>query len=363
MTGRVAVYTGPRQPLEIREYPVPDPEPGCLLIRMSQANLCGSDLHFWRGHGPFPPERPVVLGHEGVGRVAALGKGVTTDNLGRPLREGDRVVYSYFKPCGRCWSCVRGQGACPTRNRDWIGRGAPEPPHFHGTYGDYHYLFPGHWVYRVPDELPDELVSPVNCALSEVVYALDRGRVSLGDTVVVQGCGGLGLYACAVARELGAAHVVAIDRIPARLDLAREFGADVTLDATQTTTDDRLAVVNDLTGGIGADLVIELVGSPAVLPEGIQLLRPAGTYLWVGNIGLGRSVEIEPAQVVRLHKSILGIIAYHQWAIPRALDFLVRTRDRYPFARIISHRFPFEAVNDAFAVADRGECIRATLTF
>ncbi|MBI3911970.1 MAG: zinc-binding dehydrogenase [Armatimonadetes bacterium] len=363
MKGRVAVYTDPRGPLEIREYPVPDPLPGGVLVRMRQANLCGSDLHFWRGHGPFAPGTPIVLGHEGVGTVAALGAGVTTDNLGRALRVGDRIVYSYFKPCGKCWACVSGKAACPTRNRDWIGRRADESPYFNGTYGDYHYLFPGHWIYRVPDELPDELASPVNCALCEVIYALHRGRITLGDTVVVQGAGGLGLYAAAVARELGAAHVVAFDRLPARLDLARQFGADVTVNVDETTPEEREVIVRDHSDGIGADLVIELVGSPAVVPEGIRLLRPGGTYVWVGNIGVGRCVEIEPAQVVRLHKSILGIIAYEQWAIPRALDFLLRTRAKYPFRKIISHQFPFERVNEALAVADAGECIRAALVF
>src|SRR5262245_32105806 len=106
MIGRVAVYAGVRRPLEIREYPVPPPPAGGLVARIRQANVCGSELHFWRGHGPAAEGTPIVFGHEAVATVAALGEGTTTDSLGQPLQVGDRIVYSYFKPCGRCWACV-----------------------------------------------------------------------------------------------------------------------------------------------------------------------------------------------------------------------------------------------------------------
>ena len=111
-TGRAAVFFGPGKPFELRDVPVPEVEPGAVLIRVSLANVCGSDLHFWRGDAPLalPPDG-WIFGHEMTGRVAALGPGVASDSLGRPLREGDRVAFCYFYPCGRCYVCLHGQRA------------------------------------------------------------------------------------------------------------------------------------------------------------------------------------------------------------------------------------------------------------
>jgi threonine dehydrogenase-like Zn-dependent dehydrogenase len=303
----------------------------------------------------------VVAGHEAVATVHALGAGVTADSLGRPLREGDRVVYTYFRPCRQCWACLTGKSTCPNRNQDWLNHGADEPPHFRGAFGDFLCLNPGHAVFRVPDDLPDRWVSPVNCAFAQVLYALDRGPVSTGDTVVIQGAGGLGLYATVLAREGGAARVVVVDRRPERLALAQRFGADLTLNAAETMPDDRIDAVLQATGGIGADLVLEVTGSPAVIQEGVRMLRPGGNYLWVGNVGVGVSAEIVPTEVIRQHKTITGVVAYAPYAIPRALAFMQRARERYPFGAIVSHHFPFEQVNDALAIAERGECIRASV--
>jgi len=101
-SGKAAVFLGPGKPFEIREVPVPDVEPDAVLIRVSLANVCGSDLHFWRGDAPLRlPEDGWIFGHEMTGRVAKLGARVKTDSLGRPLKEGDRVAYTYFYPCGR----------------------------------------------------------------------------------------------------------------------------------------------------------------------------------------------------------------------------------------------------------------------
>jgi len=363
-TARAAVYVGPRQPLELREYPLADPPPGGLTLRMRRANVCGSDLHFWRGHAPVPPERQVVLGHEAVGEIAALGEGLDADDLGQPLAEGDRVVFSYFRPCGKCWACVSGKSACPHRNDPWLGQGADEPPHFHGTFAEYRCLGPGHWLFKVPDSLPDALASPVNCALCEVFYALDCGHVTVGDTVLIQGAGGLGLYATALAKEAGAARVIVLDRLPARLALAAQFGADALLNVSETTPEQRREQVLDLTDGRGADLALELVGHPSVIPEGLELLRPGGKYLLIGNVGPGRTVEIDPAKLlVRPMRTMKAIIAYEHWVLPRALAFLARAQGRYPFGDLVSDVFPFAAINEAIVAADEGRCIRASITF
>ena len=115
--GKAAVFLGPGKPFEIRELPLPDVEPDAVLIRISLANVCGSDLHFWRGDAPLRlPEDGWIYGHEMTGRVARLGARVKTDSLGRPLKEGDRVAYTYFYPCGRCHACLNNEpAACPAK--------------------------------------------------------------------------------------------------------------------------------------------------------------------------------------------------------------------------------------------------------
>lgn len=364
MKAKVAVMTKAMGALEFRDYEVPAPLPGDMVIKLGLANLCGSDLHFWHGNGPaFIYNMPIVLGHEMVGIVSALGDGVSTDTAGQPLQVGDRVVYSYFKPCGRCWACISGTGACPNRNHDWIGTSADDFPHFNGAYGEYYYMRQGHWVFKVPDELSDHLVSPVNCALSEVLYGLWRIGVTIGDTVLIQGAGGLGLYATSVAKEMGAGRVIVADRLPHRLELAKEFGADEVLDVGETTSEERLARIREWTNGVGADVAVELTGNPACLNEGIDSLCQGGRYLWIGCIAQNLKTEIEPARVVRASRSLIGVIAYEAWVIPRALDFLRRRRETYPFHKICSHTFPFEKINEAFAFANEGKAIRVSVSF
>jgi len=361
-TGKVAVFQGPGKPLELREYPLPKVGPDDILVRITLANICGSDVHFWKGGGPgVSADVPIVLGHEMTGQVYALGKNVKADSMGRPLKEGDRLCYSYFSNCGTCWACLSGTAACPNRYRHWLGVPAHQPPHFHAAFGQYYYLRRGHWVFKVPDELSDPMVSPVNCAFAEVFYGLHKVGVTLGDTVVIQGAGGLGLYAIAVAKEMGAGQVIAIDRVPQRLALAREMGADHVLSVDDTSAQDRIGQVRDWSRGIGADVVAELTGSPAVLQEGIDMLRPGGRYLWIGNINLGVNATIQPGALVRYMRTIVPVIVYEAWVIPRVLDFMVRTKDRYPYHKVVSHRFSLEQINDALKVSEEKQVIRASV--
>ena len=364
MKGKVAVFLEPGRPMEFREYPIPDAESDAIVVKMRLSNICGSDIHFWRGRGPRVESNiPQVLGHEMTGEIYALGENVKTDSRGEPLNVGDRIVYSYFKPCGKCWMCLTGLPGCPNRYRDWLGVSSEQWPHFHGAFGEYYYMKPGHWVFKVPDELADEMVSPINCALSEVIYGLHKIGITLGDTVVIQGAGGLGLYATAVAREMGAGRIIVLDKIPKRLELAQAFGADHILNVDETSESERVNQIKEWTRGVGADIIAELTGLPHVLAEGIDMLRWGGRYLWIGNINLGFPTEIDPGSVVRCSKTLRGIIVYEAWVIPRALDFLCRAKDKYPFDSIVSHKFPFEQINEAFAFAEQGKSIRVSLTF
>ncbi len=361
MNGKVAVFTEPMEPMEFREYPLPEVGNNDILVKVSCSNICGSDLHIWHGHGPKLPEGVhFVPGHEMMGQIFEMGSGIQTDCLGQPLEEGDRIAYSYFLPCGSCPACLSGSPACPNRARRWF-RDANESPHFGGAYGDYYYLPQGQTVCKIPAELADTVVSPVNCALSQSIYGLHEIGVQLGDTVLIQGAGGLGLYAVAIAKDMGAGSVIVFDRFADRLELAREFGADITVNIDEVAESDRRELVFDNTQGRGADIVAEFVGFPGAVTEGVQLLRQDGRYLWVGNITPGRPSKLDPGTVVRGAHAIRGIIAYEPWVLPRAVDFLKRRRHFYPFHKIVSHSFPFSDINQAFSFADEGKAIRVSL--
>jgi threonine dehydrogenase-like Zn-dependent dehydrogenase len=358
--GRAFLFAGVGQPFEAAEFPLPEVEPGAILVRLTVSNICGSDLHGW--HGRTPRSGPTIMGHEMTGRVARLGRGVTADAAGAPLREGDRIVYSYFLPCGRCDDCRAGDPHHCTARRIGAGRSRSDaPPHFTGAYADYYYLRPGHYVLRTPEGLSDFEVAPLNCALAQVIYGLHQAGFRAGETVVVQGAGGLGLYATAVARERGARTVVVLDRLPARLALAREFGADHVLGLDEWPDPEaRARRVRELTGG-GGHVALELTGHPGAIPEGLAMTRAEGRYVVIGNIAADTTLPFNPAWLVHLNRRMVGVGGYQAWALRRGLELLERARDRYPFARLLSHRFPLEKINDAFAHADRGEAIRTAL--
>ena len=351
--------------MEIREYPVVDPEPGAIVVKMTLANVCGSDLHQWRGEfdvARFGRPYPQILGHEMTGTVHALGDGVERDTAGAPLHIGDRVVWRYFYPCGTCRACLRRiTRACPNA-RTYLLNSCDVAPHFYGAFGDYYYVRPGAAIFKVPDELSDPMVAGVNCALSQVVGGLQLAGVKLGENVVIQGAGGLGVYATAVAKEMGAGQVIVIDSIPERLELARAFGADAVIDIEAFADADlRVRRVLELTDGWGADVVAELVGHPRVCSEGLRMLGRTGRYLEIGNINPGLTYELDPSTLVFGNRSILGMVYYEAEHLQQALELMRRTRDRYPWQRVVSHTFPLERINDAFAEADAGRVTRAAI--
>src|SRR3990172_4397381 len=313
MKGRVVVFTGPRAPFEIEEFDVPDPEPGAVVLKVTQAGVCGSDLHTWRGEmsGPGAAAGPSkrTQGHEGTGVIFRLGAGVTTDYMGRPAKEGDRIVYSAVTGCGRCHPCLNGHPNWCT-----MGFGVPrrfgEVPYLTGTYADYYYIRPNQAFFKVPDELSDEVLGFVNCAMGTVTEGLTRAGCKEGDYVVIQGAGGLGMNATAMAKDMGAHRVIVIDRLENRLALAREFGADETINKSQEGT----------------------------TPE-------------IGNIVRGNPVPFDSSVMLR-GKRIIGSAMYPPSLIPLMLEALVKNRGKKPYEKIVSHWYPLEEVNRAFEEAE-----------
>ena len=352
--GKAAVFVEPYH-FEMVELPPIPVESGGIRIKVAFGGICGSDLHFWRGE--IEPilsgkQGPVILGHEMAGVVDTLAADISTDSMGRILKEGDKVVFAYFFPCRRCYNCLRGElNHCPHRFR--FRASIEELPYCNGGFSEYYYLFPGHFVFKVPDGIPDEAVAGVNCAAAQVVYGLHQAGVRMGDSVVVQGAGGLGLNAVAAAKEMGAGIVISIDGQPNRLELASRCGSDYTIDINEyMTSDSRVERVKELTEGRGADIVMEVVGYPQVVPEGIQMVRNGGTFVEIGNIWPNSDVTLDMSKVLWGQVKIITSTHYDPYILPVTLDLLVRTKDRYPLTEVISHVFPLEKIGKAFEQAE-----------
>jgi threonine dehydrogenase-like Zn-dependent dehydrogenase len=232
-----------------------------------------------------------------------------------------------------------------------------QAPHFVGAYGEYYYTTHRQPLYKVPEDLADEAVAPLNCALAQVLFALRDVR--LGDTVVIQGAGGLGINAAAVARTAGAAEVIVIDMLAERLDVASDFGATHCIDASAISTDELTGQVRARTGGVGADWVLEVVGVPSVIPDGVGFLSNGGTLLEVGNVGTGHTFDLDPSVLVYGNKTVRGVMLYDPVTLAIGLSFLQKTN--FPFQRLMPKPFHLVDVNAAFESANAGSVPRGAL--
>jgi threonine dehydrogenase-like Zn-dependent dehydrogenase len=363
--GRIARFDAPGKPFEIETVSLQEVGSGEILIKVSRANICGSDVHAW--HGNFATrglggQLPTVLGHEMVGAVEALGDGVIADSNGAPLAVGTRVVFPYFFVCHTCRNCLAGRrNACLNLKMAMLGK-ADAPPYFVGGYGDYFLLPAGAVVYTVPDSISDEVASGANCALAQVMYGLERVDQQLGEVVVVQGAGALGLYAVAVAKARGAARVIAVDGVPERLELATAFGADAVVDINELpSVKERVNRVRKLTDGHGADVVVEVVGHPSAIDEGLKMLGQFGRYVEIGNISLGKAFEFDPSRFVFGNKTMVGVSAYDPAVLSRALTFLEQHQDKLPLERLAAATYSLDDINEAFAAAEGKRDVRASI--
>lgn len=362
-TGRAMVQYGPGIPWEMKEYPVPDPEPGAMIIKISLASVCGSDVHLYQGDFGGPKgvrQKPSILGHEFVGTVHRLGVKSDTDSTGKPLKVGDRVVWSPSVLCGKCPSCLKQIVPCPNR-KSHVGATSDDWPHFKGGFAEYYYLSPGQWVYKVPDAVPDEAAVYVDCAAATVAYALAKVEFPMGSTGVIQGAGGLGLCAAPMIKDRGA-RVIVVDKIRERLELAKAFGADYTVDSTEYSTPEaRIERVRELTAGAGAEVVLEVVaGSPEVVPEGLQMLGLGGTYVTCGLVG-PYPVQFDMGAFINKGVRLIGSASFKASTMPSVLDLMARTIDRYPWDKMISHKFKLEDAEEAVRQAAAGRVVRAAI--
>ncbi|SOC44833.1 zinc-binding dehydrogenase [Salinicoccus kekensis] len=360
MKGKVAEMKQP-ETMEVENYDLPTPEKGAMLLKVLRTNVCGSEIHIWKGH--HPTKKQGVLGHEMVGEIAELGEGTVTDFSGEEIKEGDRITSTYFQTCRKCAMCRKGEfNLCENAYEFW-NKPAAEAPHFHGSFASHYYVHPDVYFYKVPDNIPDKVAASANCALSQVYFGLDRAELKYGESVVIQGAGGLGLNAAAIAKEKGAT-VIVIDGVAPRLENAKKFGADHVIDMNEyKTPEERAERVKALTGGEGADVGMELSGVPAAFQEGIHLVAGGGRYVSIGNVSPGKTTEFDPGLLTRKSITIYPIVRYHPWYLKKSLDFLEKNIDKYPFEDMIDGEFTFENIKEALDQSAARKVNRASITF
>ena len=333
------------------------------LVRISCATICGSDLHSYFGRRPAPV--PSVLGHEMVGRICALGPGGAVDFHGRALAVGDRVTWSMVWTCGSCFYCQRGPKPKCERlmkfgheriGSDGIGKGSD----LVGGFAEHCRLPAGTAIFRIPEGVPDLVAAPANCATATVSAVLRHAGDLAGETVVVVGAGMLGLTACAMASVAGAAQILAVETDPARAEMARSFGASGVLDGRLPSTGLRQKVA-ELTGGRGAEVVLEFSGMPEAVENGFGILRHGGRMLLAGSTFPARELSLSAEQVVRRMIRLQGVYNYEHQDLGAALEFLARFSGRFPFGQLVGRSFPLEEVQDAFEYADRERPFRVAV--
>lgn len=344
-----AVLTGYEKPLEIRQYPdIRDPGPGEAVVRVELAGICGTDVHLWLGQLAIP--LPVILGHESAGRLERLGEGLQVDWRGNALAAGDRVTWASSIVCGECFYCrvKRQPTRCVSRKAYGISYCADDPPHLRGGYAEKILLRAGTAIFKLPETLPSAAVVGAGCALVTAIHGVERCPVQWGDVVVIQGTGPVGLAALAVAKQAGAARIIVIGGPEHRLELARRFGADVIIDIAavrDATERQRLAI--EASGGYGADVVIECVGHPEAVNEGIEMCRDGGRFLVLGQYANAGNISFNPHTITRKQLEVRGSWGFEprHWDI--ALSLLDRTNLKDLFAAEITHRFPLREADAA----------------
>jgi threonine dehydrogenase-like Zn-dependent dehydrogenase len=348
-------------PLVIQDLPIPALEPGALLVRILSSTLCGTDISRWHGSLPLPKGHslPIVTGHEPCGIVEEIG-GTRTDILGKPVKRGDRITWSYVA-CGSCFYCSVAQQPCICPDRaSWGNNRSDREPYLLGSCSEYMYVPPQCLLVKVPDVVSSASAAASACAYRTVMHGFDRlGAIKSHETVLIQGSGPLGIFSAAVAKDNGAKRVLMIGAPAARLGVGLKMGVDTALNFEEVQDPaDRRQWVRDQTDGRGADVVIQAATNAAVA-EGLALLRPGGRFVNIGMGGPGAIAVDQLPQQLTFYTVRSG--EPRHWL--QALDFMAARADRYPFDDMITAHYSLDGINDAMAAMASFQVVKAAIDF
>ena len=352
---KVAVLNRVEGEFEIKEYPVPEPKSSELIVKVELCAVCGTDVHMYYGHLEGMPY-PLHMGHEICGTISKIGSDVKEDLLGRPVKEGDRIVVIPGQACGSCYYCKIAKSPTRCSNVTAYGfAGDTEETRLTGGYGQFlHLKFPNTCFLKT--DLPAE-IAVLTESLSIGMHGLARaGGLPWGSTVVVQGTGAVGMGAIIFAKLGGAIKIIAVGGPRRRLDFAREMGVDVTIDIAEVPDrEERIKLVKAETlGGRGADVVVEAAGFPVAIPEGLDYLRDSGKFIELGHFTNAGEVAVNPHyQFMQKHIELYGVWGSETEYIAKTLLYLEKRE--LPYEKMVSHRLPLTGLKDAFeAISKKG---------
>ncbi|GAA2361300.1 S-(hydroxymethyl)mycothiol dehydrogenase [Saccharopolyspora halophila] len=356
---RAVVAPGRGKPVGVVSIDVPDPGPGEVRVRVQACGVCHTDLHY--REGGINDEFPFLLGHEAAGVVEATGPGVTE------VSEKDFVVLNWRAVCGDCRACRRGRPwyCFDTNNADQsmqLEDGTPLSPALGiGAFSERTLVHAGQCT-RVDPAARPAVVSLLGCGvMAGVGAAINTGNVSRGDSVAVIGCGGVGDGSIAGAWLAGAARIIAVDTDPKKLEWAAEFGATHTINAAEADT---VAEIRSLTGGNGADVVIDAVGRPSTFEQAFYARDLAGTLVLVGVPTPEMEIELPLLDVFGRGGAIRS--SWYGDCLP-SRDFPMLTdlyqQGRLPLEKFVSEEIALDEVEEAFAKMERGEVLRSVVKF
>ncbi|MDE3228407.1 MAG: zinc-binding dehydrogenase [Chloroflexota bacterium] len=339
---RAAIFYAPNEPLRTQDWPEPTPSHDEILVRVAACGLCHTDLHYI-DHGVATAKRPpLILGHEATGVVAQVGEQVTN------VKVGDRVLLPAVLPCGSCFACRTGRENICLRMR-MFGNDVD------GAYAEY-VTAPAKDVFILPDEIPLVEGSIIADAVTTPYHAVkNRAEVRPGDSVVVFGCGGVGLNVVQFARLAGGI-VIAVDIAEEKLEHAKRLGASAVINPKQETAGVAKAV-RKLTGGMGADIAIEAIGNPATIRDAFSTLRPGGRLVVVGYSD--QEVALNAGRVMYREMEIRGSLGCRPVDYPRVIE-LARV-GRIEVASLVTARFPLEEINAGLDTLRAGRGIRSVV--
>ena len=359
---KAAVIHEPKRPIVVEEIDLDGPEPGEVRVKLSGAGACHSDYHRVDGHSSIDT-LPYVLGHEGAGVVHEVGAGVTS------VAPGDHVIFSLTAQCGRCRNCTAGRSnLC-----EWhaLGTGkAPDGTHRFGKDGVPYYadlatfseetVVAESYLVKVREDIPIDKACLIGCGVMTGVGAvINRARVETGSTVVVVGCGGVGLNVVQGAALASAARVIAVDKVPFKLEMAESLGATHAVNADR---EDPVSRVMEITNG-GADYAFEVIGFPETTRQAFDCIRPGGTAVMVGVPPTGAEIAV-PGMDLFQDRTLMGTFygagnprVDFPWLIDLYMD------GRLKLDELVTKFRPLDEVNEAFDDMKAGVTARTVFTF
>ena len=347
--GTYYIFDKPNSPLTKHAATIPVLQRGELLVRITYATLCGSDLHTFTGLRQEPC--PTILGHEIVGIVEEIEAAHPhLDAAGTPIFPGDIITWTVFAsdPTTESYSADT-----PQKNINLYKYGHRQltgTDKFHGGLAT-HIILREHTCIRVlPSHVSMAVAATINCAIATAAGAIRLAGEITGKTVLVSGMGLLGLATVAMCKELGASHIVVMDINEQRLALAKDFGASTVINSTTSILTD---------SNINPDRFIDMSGSPDAMEQGVEQLNINGCAVFVGAVFKQRKTQIDAEQIIRKLLTIKGLHNYNYTDFSFAVDFIIAHGNKYPFAKLIENEFTLDRINEAFSFALTNKPIRA----